>query len=554
MGKLSKQKPGTLSVSFELLQNGTSIASTQKKWAHTGDVEISNHSRGSLVVPNYPLTGDIRVVTSRKGKTYVTLDRGWDGFIVSNGEVIELDPHDRTPREIPIQKGDYASLSIDDLRLLIKVAPAKSAPATKRDTSLSGSLFDLFITDKTDVAALAGGLALAVIMFGIFAGVLKTTKDKRPTEFSQLGDAYTLAFINPDHLRNTPEALQSSLDRSKFLGSTTSYYRSLSQMLLGQPIEKENMLFPTSADRWSNAWQTRNDRLSEKIEKQQKIEEAELSRLGSGVLAVPSVTVEPAEVASLRLLDKLEIHNQSMVDQLDLRRSMTKSFPKDQPYDFNEYRNLGKARSLVSDATREALAKIRPFEELTDEEAMYALGERLALKSQVLRANIFGNTTERLSADDLTIIEMPSGVEFASFIAGIDYILSDEKYFKIEAVEFGQSPKQRKARGEIPPREPLIGVIEPALIEKTIEKHRFELQLCFELALRRNNLARGVMEWKWRIDSRGQISDISLISSTIQDRTMTDCIREKMAKWRFPRPRRGSVEVSYPFEFSPKRG
>jgi hypothetical protein len=35
---------------------------------------------------------------------------------------------------------------------------------------------------------------------------------------------------------------------------------------------------------------------------------------------------------------------------------------------------------------------------------------------------------------------------------------------------------------------------------------------------------------------------------------MEGCIRRKIATWRFPRPRRGAVEVSYPFEFAPSKG
>jgi len=27
-----------------------------------------------------------------------------------------------------------------------------------------------------------------------------------------------------------------------------------------------------------------------------------------------------------------------------------------------------------------------------------------------------------------------------------------------------------------------------------------------------------------------------------------------MSAWRFPKPRRGSIEITYPFEFNPTRG
>ena len=80
------------------------------------------------------------------------------------------------------------------------------------------------------------------------------------------------------------------------------------------------------------------------------------------------------------------------------------------------------------------------------------------------------------------------------------------------------------------------------------------LQLCFELALRRNQNLKGSMEWQWRLDSRGKISEIELLDSTIQDRRMIRCVRKKIANWKFPRPKRGSVEIKYPFYFAPAKG
>ena len=103
-------------------------------------------------------------------------------------------------------------------------------------------------------------------------------------------------------------------------------------------------------------------------------------------------------------------------------------------------------------------------------------------------------------------------------------------------------------------REPLIGEIDPSLVEKTVSKNRFELQLCFELALRRNQQLNGTMEWRWMLDSQGTISNLELVSSSINDRPMIRCIQQKISKWRFPRPRRGAVEVRFPFNFVQKRG
>ena len=102
-------------------------------------------------------------------------------------------------------------------------------------------------------------------------------------------------------------------------------------------------------------------------------------------------------------------------------------------------------------------------------------------------------------------------------------------------------------------KEPLVGELDPKLIEKIVNKNRFELQLCFELALRRNREVSGTMKWQWRLDSRGKISNLTLVSSSITDPVMKNCVRKKIAGWKFPRPRRGSVEITYPFYFKPAR-
>ena len=103
-------------------------------------------------------------------------------------------------------------------------------------------------------------------------------------------------------------------------------------------------------------------------------------------------------------------------------------------------------------------------------------------------------------------------------------------------------------------REALVGEIRKDLIDKVVNTNRFDLQLCFELALRRNQGLSGGMDFKWRLDSRGEMSELEVIASTIRDRQMEKCVLKKIASWRFPRPNRGSVEINHHFSFSPAKG
>ena len=124
---------------------------------------------------------------------------------------------------------------------------------------------------------------------------------------------------------------------------------------------------------------------------------------------------------------------------------------------------------------------------------------------------------------------------------------SEANFKKIQAVEFeGQLAKKVQ--------EPLIGQINQVYIEKAIKKNRFQLNLCYELALRRNQKLRGVMHWVWRVNTLGKVSEISLVKSSLRDRQMINCIRRKVASWHFPRPKKGSIKISHSFEFEPQGG
>ena len=62
------------------------------------------------------------------------------------------------------------------------------------------------------------------------------------------------------------------------------------------------------------------------------------------------------------------------------------------------------------------------------------------------------------------------------------------------------------------------------------------------------------MEWKWQIDTKGQLSQLSLMKSTLDDQELIQCVRQKIATWKFPKPKGGNVVIRYPFEFTKDKG
>ena len=530
-------------VSVEVLQNGISVAQTSHRYGKTGTLAITSKPNGPLAIPMYPLPDEVVIVKSSRGKTFLRLDNAWEGFVVLEGAVKEVIVTDRTLREFELKPGDYASLLLGDLRVLVRVAPEKRAIIPDLDKNFRPAFSSLFLRDKNEFAGFAAAAGIAFLLFASFSWGLLRFHAERPKNIEDLSALYTLPFISSEHFVNSPETLQEKLNRHDYVASVVRYYRDFSAMVSGLPVDDTNGMFSPTINAYQESFREAKSKLEFLSEKQKKIEDAALKRPLVGVLAIPSVEGETVDGSLLRIIDKVALQHDAAKLNLQLRKEVSDIFKADPEYDFNQY----KGKIVVTSG----LDKIKQISlmEMTDEQEMYVKGERLGLQAAALQRRT-SKVHEKFSVVSAKSgpIEIPAGVEFASFLSGVDYILADEKLDQIQASEFGTQRRIEVIK------EPLIGEIEPSLVEKTIEKYRFELQLCFELALRRNQLTRGVMEWKWRIDSRGQISDISLVSTTIVDQRMTECVRDKMGKWRFPRPRRGSIEVSYPFEFNPSRG
>ncbi|MFS4459659.1 AgmX/PglI C-terminal domain-containing protein [Bdellovibrio sp. HCB2-146] len=96
------------------------------------------------------------------------------------------------------------------------------------------------------------------------------------------------------------------------------------------------------------------------------------------------------------------------------------------------------------------------------------------------------------------------------------------------------------------------GTIDKEAIRRVIRAKKFELQSCYERAL--NTLEKGrKLEGKivlsWEIIERGQARNVKIKSSTLGNRQVENCIRDRLASWTFPEPPPGLVaEVqAYPF-------
>jgi len=532
-----------------VLQNGVSVAESVYPLGRSQTVEISNDKNGNLVLPHYPLPNKaIPFLKLSRHRVTLIIPFKWAGFCTTKGSPVSISPLEGTAqREVTLEKGDYVSIFHDDLRIMVKIAPAEAKEF--RDEKM-GRLFRLpfrkfLLPTKEESQGIVIGCLAAIIIVGGFLFGLLSRPFERPSSIRDISEDYLLAFISSDLIKNAPEALKYKLNRKYFATSVLDHYQNIASVLTNRSNKAIDQHFPFTADLYKELNSASNSEINTAIRRQQMVDSEQTDRSHAAQVVIPSVVGESMAGKMVRVVDKIGIIQESLVDSLERRRTISSTFPKDQEYGFEEYKNVAKG-----DKNAEILAQIKPWEKTTDEQLMYQEAESLAKKAEKKQKNIraFRDPNEQLTADNAMCIGIEEGSHLSTFMIPDSLSKLDIKIAGLSGSEYGVQAKKEIIK------EPLIGAIEPHLVEKFIRQNRYQLQLCYELALRRNEEASGVMEWKWRIDSRGTISDISLVKSSIADRHLAKCLEEKISRWRFPRPRRGAVEVSYPFEFSPNKG
>jgi len=105
-----------------------------------------------------------------------------------------------------------------------------------------------------------------------------------------------------------------------------------------------------------------------------------------------------------------------------------------------------------------------------------------------------------------------------------------------------KEPKLKKEEGTLTKQE----------IESVIKAHLSEIKICYEKSLQSNKGLSGKIVTQFVIGSAGRVTSASISQSGINNSGLETCIVSAVKLWEFPKPRgNGSVNVSYPFTFSP---
>lgn len=93
------------------------------------------------------------------------------------------------------------------------------------------------------------------------------------------------------------------------------------------------------------------------------------------------------------------------------------------------------------------------------------------------------------------------------------------------------------------------GVVDKDAVAKVIAQHLGEVQRCYEASLLTESSDGGRLALEWTIGLTGSVTQARVVSSTLRQVSVPQCVLKALRGWPFPKPRGGQVVVSYPFVF-----
>jgi hypothetical protein len=94
----------------------------------------------------------------------------------------------------------------------------------------------------------------------------------------------------------------------------------------------------------------------------------------------------------------------------------------------------------------------------------------------------------------------------------------------------------------------VAGGLERSEVEAVIRENISQIRFCYNRGLRNNPSLEGKVTSNFVIGSDGSVKTSRLAASSLGSGEVEDCIKDRVASWRFPQPRGGGqVQVNYPF-------
>lgn len=96
------------------------------------------------------------------------------------------------------------------------------------------------------------------------------------------------------------------------------------------------------------------------------------------------------------------------------------------------------------------------------------------------------------------------------------------------------------------------GPLDKNIIRRIVRAHINEVRYCYNQGLSKDAELEGRVAVQFKIGAKGSVTESTVVSTTMEDSGVPECIAEAVARWKFPRSPDGEpVVVTYPFVLEP---
>lgn len=94
------------------------------------------------------------------------------------------------------------------------------------------------------------------------------------------------------------------------------------------------------------------------------------------------------------------------------------------------------------------------------------------------------------------------------------------------------------------------GALDLAAVSAEVQRHVGDLEQCYRRRLAVDPALAGKVVIHWTITETGEVPDQCITEDTVHDKAISDCVNKLVRAGRYPPPRGGAVDVSFPFVFT----
>lgn len=232
------------------------------------------------------------------------------------------------------------------------------------------------------------------------------------------------------------------------------------------------------------------------------------------------------------------------------KKSVTKTAPaKTAPKE--TVKNTKQSEEVLQNTTKTSDIAATKFEKIDLDSAFSEpTNVKLVAKaSQHAKTNVTGNTASAIAGGSFARGKSGYGAGGGGQSVGIGSVSGNLTGGGMGSGDYGLKPSKGR-QIDIKEEEEVIikGGLDPDLIAAIVKRYGPQIQHCYEKGLVRNPKVRGKVTTHFTIAGNGTVISPKIVESTLGDAFTEKCILQKIATWKFPKPKGGgTVGVTWPF-------